>query len=144
SKTVTIPIRDDGRAEGNETVNLTLSNATGGAALGFQKTAVLTITDDDQGQTGNQRFVNQVFLDLLGRTVDPMGLAVFTAQLNAGATRTQIVRQIESSDEFRTVVVQQLFQKLLHRAADPGGLNLFVGGLRGGATIQQVEAFIAG
>jgi Ca2+-binding RTX toxin-like protein len=47
SKTVTIPIVNDTLIEGNETVNLTLTNPTDGATLGTQKSAVLTIVDDD-------------------------------------------------------------------------------------------------
>jgi GH25 family lysozyme M1 (1,4-beta-N-acetylmuramidase)/surface antigen len=47
-KTVSIPINDDSSFEGNETVNLSLINATGGATLGSPNTAVLTIIDDDQ------------------------------------------------------------------------------------------------
>jgi hypothetical protein len=46
-KTFTVPIVNDGVAgEGAETVNLTLQNAVG-ATLGTQKTAVLTINDND-------------------------------------------------------------------------------------------------
>jgi RHS repeat-associated protein len=47
SKTVNIPIVNDVVQEGNETLSLTLSNPTGGAALGAQTTATLTILDDD-------------------------------------------------------------------------------------------------
>jgi len=43
----TIPIVDDSKIEGNETVNLTLTNPTGGAGLTGQVSAVLTIVDND-------------------------------------------------------------------------------------------------
>jgi hypothetical protein len=46
-KTFTITICNDTLDEPDETVNLALSNATGGATIGTQGTAVLTITDDD-------------------------------------------------------------------------------------------------
>jgi len=45
SKTFSVPILTDSPSEPNETVNLTLSSATGGATLGSQNTAVLTIGD---------------------------------------------------------------------------------------------------
>ena len=47
SKTITVPIVDDTVAESDETVSMSLSNATGGASVGTQGTATLTITDDD-------------------------------------------------------------------------------------------------
>ena len=47
SKTVNISIINDGVLEPDETVNLTLSDATGGAVLGVPHTAVLTILAND-------------------------------------------------------------------------------------------------
>ncbi|MEG4323454.1 MULTISPECIES: Calx-beta domain-containing protein [unclassified Microcoleus] len=46
-KTITIPIVDDTLVEGTETVNLTLANPTGGATIGTQGTATLSIVDND-------------------------------------------------------------------------------------------------
>jgi len=48
SKTISIPVAVDALPEGDETVNLVISNAAGvGAHLGTQTTAVFTIVDDD-------------------------------------------------------------------------------------------------
>lgn len=47
AKSVIIPIVDDQIVEPSETINLTLGSATGGATLGTQKTATLTIVDND-------------------------------------------------------------------------------------------------
>ena len=47
AKTFSIPITDDSTFEGNETVNIALSNPTGGAAIGSPNTALLTIVDNE-------------------------------------------------------------------------------------------------
>lgn len=52
-KTVDIPIVDNDIIEGNKTINLTLSNATGGAIIGLlQNKATLTILDNDARPKG--------------------------------------------------------------------------------------------
>ena len=76
TKTFDVATTSDNVDEANETVNLTLSTATGGAAVGSPATAVLTIADDDpapairvtdvqrsEGNSGTVAFAFTVTLD---------------------------------------------------------------------------------
>ena len=56
SKVIPISILDDSLAEGNETVNLALSNPQGAAILGNRSSAVLTIVDDEIVGAGKLQF----------------------------------------------------------------------------------------
>jgi hypothetical protein len=47
TKSVTVQVTSDAAHEGDETLQLKLSNATGGASLGSPAGATVTITDDD-------------------------------------------------------------------------------------------------
>lgn len=49
TKTFTVTVADNSAIEGNKTVNLTLSNPTGGAVLEAPASAMLSIVDDDAG-----------------------------------------------------------------------------------------------
>lgn len=52
AKTFPVAVLDDGAADGNHTVNLTLSAPQGGASLGTPAAAVLTVTNTDGGTGG--------------------------------------------------------------------------------------------
>ncbi len=88
--------------------------------------------------SANNRFVDQVYQDLLNRQADPTGLAFFSGELDQGMTRSQVVAQLENTTEYRTVVVQKAFQQFLHRAADTAGVNFWVNFLQQGKTIEQL------
>jgi len=97
-----------------------------------------------QPETQNQRFVSQVYMNLLKRGVDPTGLNAWTAMLNQGMSRTQVVQAIEGSLEFRTDQVTAIYRQFLHRAVDPTGMATFTNLLAGGDTVEQVEAMVVG
>jgi hypothetical protein len=72
SKEIAIPLVDDGHVEGDETVQVTLSQPTGVAVLGTASTATLTIADNDTSGQPNPIFttpffVRQQYLDFLSR-----------------------------------------------------------------------------
>ena len=65
----------------------------------------------------------QLYADLLHRRVNPSGMLYFSGALNQGASRTQVVQGIESSQEYRTDEVNSLYQAYLGRDVDPSGLS---------------------
>jgi uncharacterized protein GlcG (DUF336 family) len=92
----------------------------------------------------SQAFVTRVFLDLLGRNPDTVGLNYWSSLVDQGISRAQVALKIEGSEEFHTDEVQNLFGQLLHRNADPSGLAHWVAFLDQGGTAQQLEARIIG
>jgi uncharacterized protein (TIGR03118 family) len=94
--------------------------------------------------TPNEHFLAQVYQRLLNRPIDGFGSGFWSNQLSQGATRAQVVLDIEASTEYHSIVVQGLYQKYLHRAADAGGLGAFTATLDAGGTIGQVEAALTG
>jgi hypothetical protein len=149
TKTFTIAVANDQIIEGNRTVNLTLSAATGNGLLGGPNTAVLTIADDDG--TPEQRFVAQLYLDLLGRRVDPTGLGYWTSLLDQGQTRGQVALELETVPEYQFNQVNSLYEQYLGRTADPAGLGACLKYLQAappgsgeGDPVEQIRAAILG
>lgn len=91
AKTVTIPLVDDALDEADETIMLTLTSPTGGATLGAQAAATLTLTDNDLAPTLS---VNDVTLaeGNAGSTA-----FTFTVTLSA-ASGQQITVQAQTAD----------------------------------------------
>jgi hypothetical protein len=132
---------------GEDTTSLFRINLQTGAA-----SQVDEIGDDDlfvrdiavvtpNGQR-NLDFIRQVYVDLLGRTIDTGGQNTWLTSLNAGATRTQVVAAIQTSTEYRTRELNQLYQALLGRPIDGSGLNTWLGLLASGGTLEQVAVAV--
>jgi hypothetical protein len=86
SKTITVPLIDDGHVEGSETFQLRLSNISG-AISGTPDAATVTITDNDAAGAQNPIlthpfFVRQQYLDFLSREPDADGFNAWLGLLN--------------------------------------------------------------
>lgn len=85
TRTFQLLINEDMYVEGDETLTVVLSNATG-ATLGSPATATVTIVDDAAESLSNpiddsQSFVYTHYHDFLSREPDPGGLAFWTSQI---------------------------------------------------------------
>jgi hypothetical protein len=94
--------------------------------------------------TTSQEFIGEVYRELLNREADPAGLAAWSALVDQGVPRPLVVFAIESSVEYRAVVIDELYRDYLNRPADPTGLNAFVQFVGLGGTFDQVRATILG
>ena len=89
-------------------------------------------------------FINQVYLDLLGRPVDSPSLPGLLTYLETpGNTPQGLALTVLTSNDYRTDLVGSYYNAYLHRNADPGAAG-FVNDLTGGATDEQVQSLILG
>jgi autotransporter-associated beta strand protein len=101
------------------------------------------IAGGGQPESPNQRFVAQIYLDLLRRPVDPAGLAAWTSLLDQGASRQQVALAIASSPEYRMEQVESVYESLLGRPADTTGLKSALAFLSAGNTPEDLRAVVA-
>ena len=91
-----------------------------------------------------QRFVNQLYNDVLGRAADPAGLAGWVNALNHGLARSAVPLYFSMSVESLTYRVQAAYQYYLGRAGEPAGVAGWVHYLQSGGTDEQLRSgFIA-
>ncbi len=73
--------------------------------------------------SATQLYINQIYLDLLGRPVDSTALASWTARLTKGVSRSAFVSAIDHSTEARDVAVQRVYLAYLNRLATQTEIN---------------------
>jgi len=118
----------DGGLPGNKVFGIGLTNPSAAATINplGDQTAV---TIQDTNGTQNQRYINDVFFELLNRPADPGALDFFAPQLSAGTSKEQICLQIEGSvnangrNEYTDNQTNIIYQDLLGRNATLDELN---------------------
>jgi hypothetical protein len=92
SRTFRIFLVDDLYVEGDETINVSLSNPSAGTVLGNPSSATVTVSDNDVSAPSSnpldsaQFFVRQHYLDFLNREADSAGLSYWSGSLTPCGT----------------------------------------------------------
>lgn len=88
-------------------------------------------------------FLNELFLALLDRPIDPGGQAAFGFELLTGGTRASVVASVLHSVEYEQRSVDSLYSQLLTRDPDAGGLAFFQSQLAAGGSLDRITASLA-
>ena len=91
-----------------------------------------------------QNWLNQVFQDTLGRTIDSSGIAYYILQIRAGVRYPDIVSSILSSQEYRTDIATAAFGHILHRQPSTDEVSFYVNLLNQGQSIELIESEMYG
>lgn len=92
--------------------------------------------------TGNQAYINALFVSFLGRTGTLPELNRWVSRLSMNGGRATVVSAIMRSNEASKLVVQSLYNQLLGRPAE--SQSVWISQLEKGATIEKViEAIVA-
>ncbi len=144
-----VPPPQDGSLVGNKVFGVELSNPSAEATIN-PSADLSAVTIKDSSGTQNERYINQVFFELLNRPADPGALQFFAPQLAAGTAKEVVLLEIESSvnasgrNEYQDNTINNVFQQFLGRNADLGALNFYDAQLTNGVGIQQIEAQVIG
>ncbi|HEX3579338.1 MAG TPA: M57 family metalloprotease, partial [Thermoanaerobaculia bacterium] len=90
----------------------------------------------------NNRFINQIYTDLLGRSADASALTTFNALLTSGGTRNDVATAVMASAEYRQKLLTDFYSTFLHRAISPAEVSFWMPAFGAGMTDEQIEAQI--
>jgi uncharacterized protein (DUF2141 family) len=117
----------------------------GGGTLFFQVQANILGSAEyfqNRGGSTNAGFLSALYLDVLGRPIDPAGASIFGNALKNGATRTQVAKAVLFSGESLNRIVNSDYVALLHRNADPSGLANFASALQQGTSNDAIVGIL--
>jgi len=154
TKTISIPIVDDGWAEGTESFTMSLSNPSG-ATLGSPAVATVTIADNDNANganpiDGSGFFVRAHYIDFLNREPDASGLNFWTGEIDNCTPRPQCIelKRINVSAAFYLSIEFQgtgYLVERMYKAAygDASGASAFNGTHQLAVPVVRLNEFLS-
>ncbi len=90
----------------------------------------------------NDRWINQIYIDLLGRPADAAGLATLGGLLTGGAPRNTVASSVLTSTEYRTRLLTGFYATFLRRAPSAAEISFWLPAFAASLTDEQIEAQI--
>jgi hypothetical protein len=95
--------------------------------------------------SSNARYVQQLYLDLLGRTADAAAIATLGGLLDTNTqTRAQVAAAVLVSTEYRTLLLNSFYSQFLHRPLSSAEVTFWMPAFVSGMSDQQIESQILG
>ena len=96
------------------------------------------------GRTPSERYVDALYVDLLGRAADVPGRAHWAGQLDAGRAPWSVAVDLARSAEWTGHVVSSLYQDVLGRPPDAAGRAYWASRLGSGDRVASVAVLLLG
>jgi hypothetical protein len=134
-----------GRAPEGSALNWGVSFLRAGGTM-EQLSSLLISSQEYLDRAGgtNEGFVEAVYHDILGRTVDDSGRAFDMQMMSQGSSRQQLAMALFSSQEYCQNTVNSIYGRFLGREADASGLTLFSSFFRQGMRQEEIIATLMG
>jgi hypothetical protein len=115
--------------------------ATGATSYQWYKgTASDTSTPLAGSGPSNDRWINQIYIDLLGRPADASALSTLGALLTGGTPRPTVATSVLTSTEYRQRLLTGFFAALLHRTPSAAEISFWMPAFTAGLSDEQIEA----
>lgn len=90
----------------------------------------------------SDRFINQVYTDLLGHPADAAALTSFNVMLAGGGTHSDVAMAVLTSTEYRQRLLNDFYSTSLHRPVLASEVGFWLPAFGAGMTDEQIEAQI--
>jgi hypothetical protein len=102
------------------------------------------VTQFGAGDAPVAQFIDNNYVDLLGRIAEQGGLVYWGSLIATGTPLAAVSSAIAYGDEFHAGVVDGAYAAILGRPADPGGRSSWIAALRNGMSIEAFEGQLIG
>ncbi len=106
----------------------------------FKGVAGDTSTPVSGSGPSNERWVNQVYIDLLGRTADAASVSADSALLTGGTPRATVALSVLTSDEYHNRLMTSFYATFLHRTPSAAELSFWLPAFAANLSDEQIEA----